>query len=81
MMRDPPASAGHEYPGRVHTRGAIQKFLTSRRAGITPEQAGPRTYSDERHVPGLHEEDALLAEVSADYFTRLEREPLPRGRT
>src|SRR6478736_3849961 len=50
----------------------IREFLTSRRARITPEQSGLRTYGDNRRVPGLRREEvALLAGVSVDYYTRL----------
>ena len=52
----------------------IREFLTSRRARITPEQSGLRTYGGNRRVPGLRREEvALLAGVSVDYYTRLER--------
>jgi transcriptional regulator with XRE-family HTH domain len=59
----------------VDTRTEIREFLTSRRARITPEQAGLPTYgTGPRRVPGLRREEvALLAGVSADYYTRLER--------
>jgi transcriptional regulator with XRE-family HTH domain len=59
----------------MDTRSEIREFLTSRRARITPEQAGLRTYgSGARRVPGLRREEvALLAGVSVDYYTRLER--------
>lgn len=52
----------------------MREFLTSRRARITPDQAGLRTFGSTRRVPGLRREEvALLAGVSADYYTRLER--------
>ena len=52
----------------------MREFLTSRRGKITPEQAGLRTYGGTRRVPGLRREEvALLAGVSVDYCTRLER--------
>jgi transcriptional regulator with XRE-family HTH domain len=52
----------------------MREFLTSRRAKITPEQAGLRSYGGTRRVPGLRREEvALLAGVSVDYYTRLER--------
>lgn len=55
-------------------RTDIRDFLTSRRARVTPEQAGIVTHSGKRRVPGLRREEvALLAGVSADYYTRLER--------
>jgi transcriptional regulator with XRE-family HTH domain len=59
----------------MDTRSEIREFLTSRRARITPEQAGLRTYgAGPRRVPGLRREEvALLAGVSVDYYTRLER--------
>ncbi len=59
----------------MDTSKEISEFLTSRRARITPEQAGLRTYgSSPRRVPGLRREEvALLAGVSVDYYTRLER--------
>jgi transcriptional regulator with XRE-family HTH domain len=50
------------------------EFLTSRRAKITPDQAGLPVYGGSRRVPGLRREEvALLAGVSVDYYTRLER--------
>lgn len=46
----------------------------TRRAKITPEQAGLTVYGANRRVPGLRrEEAAMLAGVSVDYYTRLER--------
>jgi transcriptional regulator with XRE-family HTH domain len=59
----------------VDPRSEIRDFLTSRRARITPEQAGLRTYGNgSRRVPGLRrEEAALLAGVSVAYYTKLER--------
>jgi transcriptional regulator with XRE-family HTH domain len=58
----------------VDTRSEIREFLTSRRARITPEQAGLQWYGENRRVPGLRREEvALLAGVSVDYYTRLER--------
>src|SRR5271166_6193420 len=51
----------------------IADFLSSRRARITPEQAGLPTYG-KRRVPGLRREEvASLAGVSVDYYKRLER--------
>lgn len=58
----------------MDTRNEIREFLTSRRAKITPDQAGLRTYGGSRRVPGLRREEvALLAGVSVDYYIRLER--------
>jgi transcriptional regulator with XRE-family HTH domain len=58
----------------MDTKREFREFLTSRRARITPEQAGLRTHGDTRRVPGLRREEvALLAGVSVDYYIRLER--------
>ncbi|MEU8268975.1 helix-turn-helix transcriptional regulator [Sphaerisporangium sp. NPDC049002] len=55
-------------------RSEIQEFLASRRARITPEQAGLPAYGGNRRVKGLRrEEAAMLAGVSVDYYVRLER--------
>lgn len=52
----------------------ICEFLTTRRGRITPEQVGLPTFGGSRRVPGLRREEvALLAGISADYYTRLER--------
>ena len=57
----------------METKQEIREFLTSRRARITPEQAGLRSYGT-RRVPGLRREEvAVLAGVSVPYYTRLER--------
>src|SRR4051812_35721458 len=51
----------------------IAEFLASRRAKLTPEQAGLPSFGS-RRVPGLRREEvASLAGVSADYYRRLER--------
>lgn len=55
-------------------RSDIREFLSSRRARITPEQAGLPAYGGNRRVPGLRREEvAMLAGVSVDYYVRLER--------
>jgi hypothetical protein len=52
----------------------IRDFLVSRRARIVPEQAGLPAYGAKRRVPGLRREEvALLAGISVEYYTRLER--------
>ncbi len=52
----------------------IREFLSSRRAKITPEQAGLTMYGRKRRVSGLRREEvALLADISVEYYTRLER--------
>ncbi|MER5751573.1 helix-turn-helix transcriptional regulator [Streptomyces sp. NPDC002088] len=52
----------------------IREFLRTRRARITPEQAGLAPHPGARRVPGLRREEvAQLAGVSVDYYVRLER--------
>jgi transcriptional regulator with XRE-family HTH domain len=56
------------------TKDDIREFLTTRRAKLTPEQAGLPVYGVNRRVVGLRREEvALLAGVSVEYYTRLER--------
>ncbi|APF40537.1 helix-turn-helix domain-containing protein [Neomicrococcus aestuarii] len=51
-----------------------REFLATRRARITPDKAGLPAYGGNRRVPGLRREEvAMLAGVSVDYYTRLER--------
>jgi transcriptional regulator with XRE-family HTH domain len=58
----------------VDNRTEIREFLASRRARITPEQAGLPVFGGNRRVLGLRrEEAAMLAGVSVDYYTRMER--------
>ncbi|MFH9002056.1 helix-turn-helix domain-containing protein [Streptomyces afghaniensis] len=56
-------------------RAEIREFLGTRRAKVTPEQAGLPVYGGERRrVTGLRREEvALLAGISSEYYTRLER--------
>lgn len=54
-------------------RAEVREFLTSRRAKITPERAGLPA-GPGRRVPGLRRaEAAVLANVSVEYYARLER--------
>lgn len=64
-----------EQSPRDAVRAEIREFLSTRRAKITPEQAGLPTYGDDRRrVPGLRrEEAALVVGVSPQYYIRLER--------
>jgi transcriptional regulator with XRE-family HTH domain len=58
----------------VDTRQELRDFLASRRARVTPDRAGLPVYGSHRRVPGLRREEvALLAGVSVEYYTRLER--------
>ncbi len=51
-----------------------QDFLASRRARLSPEEVGLPTFGGQRRVKGLRREEvALLAGVSVDYYSRLER--------
>ena len=59
---------------RNDVRAEIRQFLTTRRAKLTPTQAGLPAYGGRRRVPGLRREEvALLAGISIEYYTRLER--------
>jgi transcriptional regulator with XRE-family HTH domain len=58
----------------VDSRNDIREFLTSRRAKLSPGQAGLPTYGSRRRVTGLRREEvAMLAGISVEYYTRLER--------
>jgi len=55
-------------------RAEIRQYLSSRRARLTPEQAGLPAYGGNRRVTGLRREEvAMLAGVSVDYYVRMER--------
>src|SRR4051794_17459429 len=57
----------------MDARAEIREFLPSRRARITPEEAGLRVFGA-RRVPGLRREEvATLAGLSVDYYNRMER--------
>ena len=60
---------------RGDVRGQIREFLSTRRARISPEQAGLPVYGgDRRRVPGLRRDEvAVLAGISSEYYIRLER--------
>src|SRR5207245_5114549 len=48
--------------------------LPTRRARITPDQAAIRAYGHRRRVSGLRREEvAMLAGISVEYYTQLER--------
>lgn len=52
----------------------VREFLATRRAKITPEEAGIPRGSGVRRVPGLRREEvAMLSGVSVDYYTRIEK--------
>jgi transcriptional regulator with XRE-family HTH domain len=57
----------------VDNRSEIREFLVSRRANISPQQAGLLPHGI-RRVPGLRRSEvAALAGASLEYYTRLER--------
>jgi transcriptional regulator with XRE-family HTH domain len=57
----------------VDNRQEVREFLTTRRARITPDQAGLPT-SGARRVPGLRRSEvATIAGLSVEYYARLER--------
>jgi transcriptional regulator with XRE-family HTH domain len=64
-MTDQPSDGG---------KTELREFLRSRRARVTPEQAGLDPQPGTRRVPGLRREEvAHLAGVSVDYYVRIER--------
>jgi len=58
----------------MDNRNEVREFLVSRRARISPEQAGIDPSGGRRRVPGLRRDEvARLAGLSVDYYTRIER--------
>jgi transcriptional regulator with XRE-family HTH domain len=58
----------------VDNRTEVREFLATRRAKITPDQAGIPFYGRRRRVPGLRREEvAQLSGLSVDYYVRLEK--------
>jgi hypothetical protein len=75
VMTEPPTaqSTGRSVQN-VDNKSDVREFLASRRAKITPKQVGLPIHDSRRRVPGLRREEvAVLAGVSIDYYTRLER--------
>ncbi|MFF3752407.1 helix-turn-helix transcriptional regulator [Streptomyces sp. NPDC002018] len=59
---------------RAGVREQIREFLATRRARLTPEQAGLPVFGGSRRVKGLRREEvAALAGISVEYYIRLER--------
>lgn len=57
----------------MDNRNEVREFVMSRRAQITPERAGITTSSN-RRVPGLRRNEvAMLADVSVEYYAKIER--------
>jgi transcriptional regulator with XRE-family HTH domain len=68
-----PACRSDAYGRPVDNRAEVREFLVSRRAKITPEQAG-LPGGTRRRVPGLRRSEvAALADVSVEYYAKLER--------
>ena len=58
----------------MDNRDEVKAFLSSRRAKVSPAQAGLANYSRNRRVPGLRRSEvADLAGVSVEYYSQLER--------
>jgi transcriptional regulator with XRE-family HTH domain len=58
----------------MSTASEIREFLISRRARLTPTLAGLPPGGRARRVKGLRREEvAVLADISVEYYTRLER--------
>ncbi|GAA0811929.1 helix-turn-helix transcriptional regulator [Spirilliplanes yamanashiensis] len=58
----------------MDNRSDIRDFLATRRARLTPEQVGLPTGGGRRRVAGLRREEvAVLAGVSIEWYTRLEK--------
>jgi hypothetical protein len=68
-------TGGNDRDIRGNVRMEIREFLSTRRARISPQQAGLPIYGGaHRRVSGLRREEvALLAGISTEYYTRLER--------
>src|SRR4051794_418334 len=57
----------------MDNRDEVREFLVSRRARLTPEQAG-LPCGGKRRVPGLRRSEvAALADVSVEYYSKLVR--------
>jgi transcriptional regulator with XRE-family HTH domain len=58
----------------MNEHGHLADFLQARRGQLRPEDVGLPTYGERRRVPGLRREElAMLAGISAPYYTRLEQ--------
>jgi len=74
ISRDSHRRPSGTYVGVVNVNEDIKEFLTTRRAKVTPQQAGLSVYGENRRVTGpRREEVAVLAGISVEYYTRLER--------
>src|SRR3954466_14884307 len=70
----PPTAAYRGAVSKPDLSAEIRDFVSTRRARVTPEQAGLPAYGGNRRGKGLRrEEGALLPGVSVDYYVRMER--------
>lgn len=73
VLSRPLRSAGPPIEGGLDNRDDIRDFLATRRAKLTPADVGLPT-SARRRVPGLRREGvAVLAGVSTEWYTKLEK--------
>src|SRR3954454_6295131 len=73
LTRYPQHSRGRPRLGFMDNRAEVREFLMSRRAKVTPADAGLAAGAN-RRVAGLRRtEVALLAGVSVEYYAKLER--------
>src|SRR6266542_4204594 len=74
-MPDPPSrDRARRTVDDMDNRDEVRDFLTTRRERLTPEQAGVPFFGGKQRVKGLRREEvAMLAGMSTDYYTRLER--------
>lgn len=67
------ATRGRRSLGNVDNRNEVREFLMSRRARVTPQQAG-LAVTGNRRVTGLRRNEvAALAAVSVEYYAKIER--------
>jgi transcriptional regulator with XRE-family HTH domain len=58
----------------MDNRSEVREFLMSRRARLTPEEAGVIAGGSNRRVSGLRRSEvAMLADLSVEYYAKLER--------
>lgn len=67
-----PATKGKVF--EMNNRNEVREFLISRRAKLTPERVGLPVGGGSRRVAGLRRaEVAMLADVSVEYYSKIER--------
>src|SRR3569833_2936245 len=69
----PPGPPGTPTMGAMTRSNALGEFLRARRAATRPDSVGMPS-GGRRRVPGLHRDEvAVLANMSTDYYVRLEQ--------